>query len=282
MVSGKTNGTFNNGRQYYTEMRGDTTVNIIYDKNLDGVRYERYSVGKQYDVLIKYFDVEGKFIGQREYLPDGNIKGVEVSYYQTPMRPMEVKYYPTGTQFGSTFYYCEGQVREEFSSDNELSNTFYNPKGDQMGKISYTYDNNYLKPLEGTEYTFYSSYKEYKGELIRSIREYVAGKLTKDEQFYENQQLMSSTSYTAGAKDLQISYNEEGEEIARMVYANWAPMNGTEIIGDRKTTYKDGKLVKEINDYFNTELVFSEKTLTTETCYDKDGSVLGVLNLQDD
>jgi antitoxin component YwqK of YwqJK toxin-antitoxin module len=282
MVSGKTNGTFNNGRQYYTEMQGDTTVNIIYDKNLDGVRYERYSVGKQYDVLIKYFDVEGKFMGQREYLPDGNIKGVEVSYYQKPMRPMEVKYYPNGTQLGSTFYYCEDQVREEFNSDNGLSKTFYNPKGEQIGKISYTYENNYLKPLDGTEYTFYSSYKEYKGELIRSIREYVAGKLAKDEQFYENQQLMSSTSYTAGAKDLQISYNEDGEEIARMVYENWAPMNGTEIIGDRKTTYKDGKLVKEINDYYNTELVFSEKTLTTETYYDKDGSVLGTLSLLDD
>ncbi|MFD0796641.1 toxin-antitoxin system YwqK family antitoxin [Maribacter chungangensis] len=282
MVSGKTNGKFNNGRQYYTEIKGDTTVNIIHDKDINGVRYERYSVGKQYDVLIKYFDVDGEFIGQRESLPNGEIQGLVVSYYKTPMRPMEIQYYPNGKRMGTTFFYCKDQVREEFSSENELSKTFYSPEGAIIGKINYTYDNNYLIPLDGKEYVFYSSHKEYKGELIKSIREYSGGKLVKDEQFYENQNLMSSTSYSAGAKELQISYNEKGEEIARMVYENWMPMNGTEIIGDRKTTYKDGKLIVEINDYYNTQVMFSKKTLTTETYYAKDGSVLGSLTMIDD
>lgn len=282
MVSGKTNNTFNNGRQYYTEMRGDTIVNTIYDKDIEGARYERYNVGKQYDVLIKYYDYDGKFMGQREPLSEGYIKGITVSYYKTPMRPMEVKYYKNGIQLGSTFYYCEDQVREEFSWDNELSKTFYSPKGEFLGKVNYVYDNNYLKPTEGTEYNFYSSYQEYKGELISSIREYAGGKLVKEQTFYENKNKKSSADYTDGAKELQISYNEKGEEIARMVYDNWNPVNGIEIIGNRRATYKDGKLVEEVNTYYNTQLVFSKKTETTETFYTKDGSILGVLTLNDD
>jgi antitoxin component YwqK of YwqJK toxin-antitoxin module len=282
MVLGKTNGKLNNGRRYYSEMRGDTTVNIIYAKDINGVRYERYSVGKQYDVLIKYFDVDGKLIGKRESLPNGEIKGVEVSYYKTPMRPMEIQYYPNGKRMGTTFYYCKDQLREELTLENELSKTYYSPDGKVIGKINYDYENNYLKPIDGTEYTFYSSYKEYKAELVRSARTYIGGKLVKEEQFYENQKPMSSTSYNNGQKELQISYNTDGEEIARMVYENWAPITGTEIIGDRITTYREGKLIAEINNYYNTEVMFSKKTLVKETFYAKDGSLLGSINLLDD
>ncbi len=282
IVSGKTNSNFGNNRRYYTEIIGDTTINIIYETDIKGVRYERYSVGKTYDVLIKYFDVKGEFIGARKLLPNNDIEGLEVSYYKIPMRPMQISYYTNGKAIGTTFYYCKDQVREEFNSEIGLSKTFYNPQGEVIGQMSYTYENNYLKPVDGKEYQFYTSYKEYKAELVKSIREYSAGKMTKEEKFYENQKLMSSTGYTDGAKDLQISYDEEGKEIARMVYNNWTPINGTEIIGDRKITYKDGKLVVEVNDYFNTDIVFSEKTSTKETYYAKDGTVLGVLNLKDD
>ena len=281
MISGKTNGKFSNGRQYYTEMRGDTILNIIYDKDIKGVRYERYSVGDKYDVLIKYFDNDGKLIGTRQKTSNGNPVGLEVTYYKTPMRPMEIWYYANGVKMGSTFYYCKDQVREEFKSDKELSKTFYNPDGEVIGKINYTFKNNYLKPLDGTAYLYYSSYREYKGELIKHIREYSEGKLVKDQEFHENQKLKSSTSYTNGAKELQISYGKDGKEIARMVYENWNPMNGTEIFGDRKATYKDGKLVEEINYYFGTDIIFSKKTLSTETYYAKNGAVLGTLKLKD-
>ncbi|PIB29116.1 hypothetical protein BFP77_07905 [Maribacter sp. 4U21] len=67
-----------------------------------------------------------------------------------------------------------------------------------------------------------------------------------------------------------------------MVYKNWTPLNGTEIIGDRKATYKDGKLVVELNNYYNTDIVFSEKATDKETYYDKNGTILGTLNLEDD
>ncbi len=282
IVSGKTNSNFGNNRRYYTEIKGDTTLNIIYEKDIKGVRYERYSVGNRYDILIKYFDVEGKFIGERKSLSNGTYEGLEVSYYKEPMRPLRITYYPKGQKLGTTVYYCNDQVREEFNSTNGLSKTFYSPAGKVIGKINYVYENNYLKPVDGKEYHFYSSYNEYKEELIKSIRTYSEGKLVTEQQFYENQQLKSRIEYTDGAKELQISYGEDGKEIARMVYKNWTPLNGTEIIGDRKATYKDGKLVVELNNYYNTDIVFSEKTTDKETYYDKNGTILGILNLEDD
>lgn len=281
MVSGATNGKIND-RQYFTQIKGDTTISIIYENDIKGVRYERYNIGDKYDAIIKYFDNKGALIGQRESLPDGNIVGVVVSYYKTPMRPMEIQYYPNGKKIGSSFYYCKDQVREEFKSEDELSKTFYNPQGGIIGKVQYEYDNNYLKPVSGTEYTFFSSYKEYKGELIKSIREYSNGKLQYEKLFYENQKIKSETNYKDGGKELQVSYDENGKEIARMTYTNWNPLNGTEIIGNRSITYKDSKLIEEVNRYYDTQIIFNRKTPNTETYYDKNGEVLGILNLEDD
>ncbi|MFS4416643.1 toxin-antitoxin system YwqK family antitoxin [Maribacter sp. 2307ULW6-5] len=282
MVSGKTNGRLSNGRSYMSEVRGDTILNIIYDKDIKGARYERYSVGNDYDVLIQYFDVDGKLMGERKKMANGSRVGIEVSYYKTPMRPMEIRYYPKGNQLGSSYFYCKDQVRELFSAENGLSKTYFTPDGDVMGKIEYTYVDERLKPVEGTEYTFFSSYTKYRAELVSGKRVYANGKLQREETFYENQQTKSITTYRDGARLLQVSYDEDGQEVARMEYDNWRPMNGTEIQGDRQVTYKDGILLEEIIHYPFSPLVFKKKSGATEVFYTKDGGVMGTLQLVDE
>lgn len=116
--------------------------------------------------------------------------------------------------------------------------------------------------------------------MIRSIREYSNSKLKKDEQFYENQNLKSKTIYTDGKKELQISYNEAGQEIARMVYNNWNPVEGTEIIGNGSKTYKDGKLVKELNYYQDTNLIFSRKTSRPRNLLQQKWGGIGAFNFK--
>ncbi|QFZ53681.1 hypothetical protein FEZ18_02110 [Oceanihabitans sp. IOP_32] len=282
IISGKTNGKWLKNRRYYQEVRGDTVVNIIYENDINGARFERYSLGSHRDKLVKYYDHHGKFIGQRELLHKGNFRGLEVFYYETPMRPMQIIYYPNGKRLGSTFFYCNNQVREQFNMENELSKTYFSPDGKKIGKIEYSLKNDVLRAANGRKITFFSNYNKDKTELIRSIREYSNSKLKKDEQFYENQNLKSKTIYTDGKKELQISYNEAGQEIARMVYNNWNPVEGTEIIGNGSKTYKDGKLVKELNYYQDTNLIFSRKTSDLEIYYNKNGEELGRLILKDD
>lgn len=123
MVSGKTHGRLN-AYNYYTELRGDTIVNTIYDEALDGIRYERYSIGDRYDVLIKYYDLAGKLIGTKERLADGSDKGISVYYYQNPMEVMGIKHYIQGREMGRSFYFCGGQARELFTAEPSPKKTF--------------------------------------------------------------------------------------------------------------------------------------------------------------
>lgn len=117
-----------------------------------------------------------------------------------------------------------------------------------------------------------------KTSLVRTIREYSEGEIVREDQFYINTNLKSSIRYNKGQKVLLISYNEEGEQVGKMQYNGWKPINGVEITKNRKSVYKDSVLVEEINYYFNTNQIFSKKTPTKEIFLDTLGTTLGFLD----
>ncbi len=265
---------------YYMEIANDTIKDVIYDGDIKGVRYENYSVAKGARFLSKYYGENGKLIGELETLDNGYTKGVEVFYYYEPMRVKQIRYYPYEHLLGETFFYENGQVRTLFELSPTYKSTFYAKDGTQLGSVTYTINNGYLKPENGTVYNFSYGYKDTKANEVISVKTYKDGKLQKDEQRYNDGTVRALTIYKDAVRELQISYNKKGEEIARMVYDNYYPLTGTEISLNKEVTYLDGELVKEIHFYNGTDIVFSEKTQDKETYYDKQGKIMGVLEIE--
>jgi|GEM_PF-1237055 len=279
-VSGERNINCGGGIFLYTKSVGDTIVEVMHADDIKGLRYETYRSAdyKKGTYFIKYYGKEGTYIGQRRITKDSYAQGTEVDYYRNPMRVREIRYYnDEGQVFSSDYYYENGQVREKFDK-TVLSKTFYSADGQELSILNYQLNKGRLKPFNGSHYYFYYGYNNQNNELIQSIRTYREGRLEYEEFRYKNQTPKSKAEYEAGKKIVQISFDETGKEIAQITYENYLPLNGTEIIGDRQTTYEDGKMVSEITYYPTTQIKLSEKTPETETFYDKQGKLLGVLN----
>lgn len=279
-VSGKRNTAYGYGQMYF-EQEGDTLYEVLYDKDLEGIREEHYGTKNSYRFLSKYYDASGSLIGERTLLPNNYYKGLEVFYYSNPMRVRDINYYPFGQLLISEVYYENGQVREKVEQTPSWSKTYYTPEGEELGKIVYRLERDRLKPKDGTEFFFsYTANGKNKG-IVQSTRTYENGVILREELYHGNGQLSSETSYEEGAKELQISYDEAGNEIARMIYQDYMPFEGTEMQKGRTATYKSGKLIEEISYYFNTKKPQIKKTSTLEVYYDKEGKVLGELKLKD-
>ncbi|TMM58157.1 hypothetical protein FEE95_01645 [Maribacter algarum] len=278
--SGKRNTIFGN-RQLYFEQEGDTLFEVLYEKDIKGIREEHYGTKESYRFLSKYYDDKGKLIGERKLLPNNYYKGVEVFYYTNPMRVKTVSYHPFGQLLISDTYYDNGQIREKVGKDPNWSKTFFAKNGKELAEVTYQLDRDRLKPLDGTE-LFFGYDKGVRTDVLQTARSYADGVITKDKLYHENSQLSAVTDYVNGSKVLQVSYNENGKEIARMVYENYRPFDGTEIAKGRTSTYMDGELVEETLFYLNSELPKVKKTKISETYYDKGGNTLGILFLEDD
>ncbi|QLG46009.1 toxin-antitoxin system YwqK family antitoxin [Costertonia aggregata] len=280
-VSGKRNNPLNSG-QFYMEKTGDSLKEIFYDKDIDGIRYEYFRPNNGSRSVSKYYGKNGGFIGEQNILPNGGTKGLYVSYYYSPMRVRSIQYYKEGYVFGSTVYYPNGQIREKFIQEPVYSKEFFRPDGTQLGKVVYSVDRNYLKPENGVEYLFYNSNKTGAEDRVQSIRIYKEGKLVSQATYHENGKLKQKETFSKGVKESQVSYDQEGKEIARITYSNYVPQNGVEIIGDRKSEYKDGKLILQEVFYPKTNILFSKRQDKTETYYDKEGKMLASLVFQED
>lgn len=276
---GRQNVNYSNGANYYTEKRNDTIVEITYQSDLKGIRFERYSKGKEYDLFIKYYGDQGKFLGERQKLSNGHFDGIEVFYYYAPMRVRSINYYKRGQQFATSTYYPNGKPRELFKEDPELTKTFYDPDGKVIARMVYMADQYGLKPYQGTLINF--MYGDGENAYKKSSKiSYEAGQKSEDIIYYENQNIKTVTTFKPGGeKKEQIGFDEEGNEISRMEYKNYLPYNGKEILADRIAVYKEGKLIEETTFYTKTKKVFSVKTNDQERYYDIEGELLGILKL---
>jgi len=276
---GKQNVSYRNGTNYFTVLRNDTLVEITYDKDLNGIRFERYSKDKDYDLVVKYYGENGKYLGERLKRSNGNFDGIEVFYYYAPMRVRTINHFKRGRQFATSTYYPNGKPRELFNESPELTKTFYDAKGDVIGKMTYQADQYGLKPYDGTliNFMYGTGGEAYKKSSKLS---YESGTKTEDVIYHENQRIKTRTTFNAkGEKLEQIGFDEAGNEISRMEYRNYLPYNGTEILADKVTVYEEGKLVKETTYYAKTKQVFSVKTTDGEKYFDTEGQLLGTLEL---
>ncbi|MBC6997694.1 hypothetical protein [Cytophaga sp. FL35] len=280
-ISGKRNTVYG-GQMMYSEKVGDTIREVIHQDDINGIRLERVGTPGNYEVYTNYFGKDGKLIGRKTKNSRGDIKGEEVFYYYNPMRVQSIKYYSRNQVFGQTDYYPNEQVRALFQKEPKLQHTYFTPNGKQMGVMEYMVDRYGKRPQNGTSYLFgYGQMKDdYAGDYeIQRKTVYTDGKINEESNFYSNGKLKSLTSYSEGYKNLQISYDESGKEMARMEYKNYAPFNGTEFYNGGKRTFKEGVLMKEIVYHPKTEKTQIEKTNEREVFYDTDGNQLGELLL---
>ncbi|MDB4292354.1 hypothetical protein N9954_03045 [Maribacter sp.] len=279
-VSGKRNISYGQNQMYFVQ-ESDTLHEIIYEKDVKGIREEHFGTKDSYRFYSKYYGDNGILIGERKVLPNNYSKGIEVLYYSNPMRVKEIRYYPFGQLLVAATYYQNGQIREEVKQEPEWSKTYYSVDGKELGKMVYQINADRLKPMNGTE-LFFAYTKGYEmSEVIRSARSYENGIITKEEQRHANGEISNETTYKDGSKELQVSYDKNGKEMNRMVYKDYRPFQGTEVQIGRKATYEQGALVEEILYYLNTEIPKIKKSNTLETYYSKEGEILGELNLKE-
>lgn len=289
IVANYQNGYFISGQQnipsgniqLFTEKKGDSIIEKFYQEDLNGIRYEYYGTKTNSRGLSRYFDANGELIGEKLPLPNGYFKGVEVFYNYNPMRVREINYYPFGNLLIGERYYANGQPREKVSKEPGWTKTYFDKTGNQLAKIGYAYANERLVPQDGTEllFDYGKNYREIT-DVVVSAKTYSKGNLVEEKTFYPSGQVKTKTQYVDKQKELQVSYDANGKEINSMQYKGYNPYNGTEILKDKKTIYKDGELVEEITYYPDTEIVQSKKTQTKEVFYDKKGNVLGELQLE--
>ncbi len=264
----------------YTEVKNDTVKEVVYENDINGIRYESFRTLKKGHFRTKYYDKKGDTIGEINTLKNGYRKGVEVFYYFDPMRVKQINYYPFERLLGHEDYYPNGQIRTKFQTEPEYKKTYFTEDGTEIGSVIYNLHNDYLKPMEGTEIVFSYSYKEEVMGHILSSRTYNNGLLEKEELYYDGGKIKSLTTYTNNTKELQVSYDEAGNELSRMIYKNYYPYTGVEIKGNKTSTYKEGELIEELKYYTDANVLFSKKNKEEEVFYNKDGDVLGILKVE--
>jgi len=273
MISGEGEG------QFYQEKVGDTLLQVYYDGKRQGIRYENYSTSKKGNFYSKYYDDEGRLIGDRTLLSNGYAKGVEVFYYYNPMRVQQIKYLPYGRELISATFYANGQVREKVNTNDKWSKEYYSKSGELLGKIEYALDGDYLRPTNGKLIKFQlNTTKEYNG-AVGSVATYADGKIIKEEVYNDRNKLTTSATFENGFKSLQINFDDHGNVIHRMKFKNGLPFHGTEITKYHSIVYNEGELVEEVVFYRDTRKPQKKINKTKEVYYDFEGNVLGELKI---
>ena len=280
-ISGRMVSTYGAGH-WYQEKKGDSLMEVYFDKSRKGIRYENYSTVGKGNYLSKYYGENGTPIGNREVLPNGYSKGVEVFYYYDPMRVKQIIYSPYGQQLITSTFYENGQIREDVVQGNQWSKTFYTEEGEIIGSIRYEMDGTVLRPFEGKEIRFGYGKSGSFGKHPVSSATYDDGEIMEDTRYHEKGKVKSTTAYENGTRILQTSYDENGQQIAKMVYKDYRPFDGTETQEDKMATYAEGELVEEVWFYRDTDTPQRKITKSSEVYYDTEGNVLGTLKLKDE
>lgn len=288
LVANYVNGYFNSGAivsdygegYFYQEKKGDSLLQVYYDNDRKGIRYENFSTSIKGNYYSRYYGDDGVLIGDRTLLSNGYVKGIEVFYYYDPMRVRQIRYLPYGRELASATYYGNGQIREKVNTNDKWSKEYYSKKRALLGKIEYTLDGDYLRPMNGTLIKFQlSETKDYSG-AIGSITTYTDGEIQLEEIFNAVNKKTRSAQFINGVKSLQVNFDDNGKEIHRMVFKNGLPFHGVETTNYHTIVYENGDLVEEVFFYRDTKKPQKKLNKTKEVYYDFDGNILGELNIK--
>ncbi|MFD2562139.1 toxin-antitoxin system YwqK family antitoxin [Aquimarina rubra] len=277
--SGKTN-FINKNSQTFREKKDSIIREVIYDKDLNGTRYEIYKkITKDYpkETGVKYYGNEGEYLGTSSIDSEtGRYQGVFVYYYKNPLRVRKIvdhKY--KGGRVKAT-YYPNGGIRERFIDKPEPKMEYYDQKGTLISTVGIGDPNKTWDFRDGKRVQFYSDSKPEEMHLIDFIEEFdVEGNITYAEFYHKNQQIQSKVFYEDKYKKEVISFDKSGNQIARVTFKNYAPFQGTLLDKFKSKVYEQGKLIKETNFYPDTTIPFSVFENKKAVFYNKNGDVLG-------
>ncbi|WP_299253490.1 hypothetical protein [uncultured Aquimarina sp.] len=277
--SGATNFENTNSKRY-SEKKDSIIREVVYDNDLKGVRYEVFKkITKDYpkELEVKYYGNNGAYLGTSSIDPEtGKYQGVFVYYYKNPLRVKKIvdhKYKGGRIKIG---YYPNGVVRERFIDKPELKIEYYNLKGEKISTVGVGNPNKNWDFRDGKRVQFYSDSEPEKMHLISFTEEFDEdGNVIYVEHFHENQQIKSKVFYENKSKKEAISFDEKGNQIAKIIFKNYAPFQGTLLENSRSKVYEQGKLIKEINFYPDITMPFSVFENKKAIFYNKKGDVLG-------
>jgi antitoxin component YwqK of YwqJK toxin-antitoxin module len=282
-VSGDTNT--NCGTYYiYLEETKDGFKRVYHAGDLKGIRYEEYLDKSMQRVNTKYYDGKGDYLGESKINTNGSSAGVYVYYNFKPFALSSIQYTTkNGTNLGQTVYDKNGNLREEFLQEPNYKTIYYTNNGKQLGELTYSLDNSYLRPEDGTRYIFVTKYdqdkKEYEPTYISTITSYKEGKVVKSVEKYPNQKDKVIYLYKDGYKVLDQFFDENGNKKSELTYKDYRPYNGIQYGLDLEREYVEGVMVKSLKYYPNTKKVFMLLKGNLETYYDEQGKVIGTLEL---
>ncbi len=276
-ISGKINMK---ASQYnlYLEKRDSMIVEVIYENDLNGIRTETYLKDNPKRFVLKrmFYDQSGELIGTaiRDSI-EYRDQGTDVYYYYNPMQIKQIIDVNKDRREVIATYYPNGQLRDQLIRGRESKIIYYDKKGVPIDSVYVKQENRIRRFYNGKRITFFSDYNQDELALILSVEQYdKEGKLIVTEAYHKNQQLKTKTLYENNQKVSEVSYDEKGNKIAELTYKNYIPWNGTKITSDRLEEFEDGKLIKEVIYYRDTQQAFKVFENKTATFYDQKGNKL--------
>ncbi|AXT55377.1 hypothetical protein D1815_06255 [Aquimarina sp. AD1] len=278
-VSGEAN--FNNGTsQTYIVQRDSIMKEVIYDTDINGVRYEYFkkNTGTYVDAYeTKFYDNEGKYIGtSTRDKTTGSYEGIFVTYYRNPFRVKEVRDYKYKNGRVMATYYPNGVLRNRFIEEPKQKIEYFDKQGNLLNSVGIENPNKSWSFINGKRMQFYSNYIPEEMHLIEYIEEFnEVGDVVYMERFHKNQKIKAKIYFENKNKKEEINYDEQGKQSSRLTYKGYKPYQGTLIEKGRSVIYDQGVLVKETNYYPETNVPFSIFQNSKATFYDKNGLELG-------
>ncbi|TKD59309.1 toxin-antitoxin system YwqK family antitoxin [Flavobacterium sp. ASW18X] len=266
----------------YIEVKGDTIKEIVYQDDIKGIRRVRIGTQKEYETAAVYYGKDGKYLGKKVKLDNFGIDGIEVFYNYNPMRVHAINYYKKGIYLGQTLYYDNGNVKIALTQEPQLKETFYTKDGKELGAVVYTFEQYGRKVDSGTLFKYGNNYSKdgFTEEDVKTAITYNKGKQVVHKEYYANRQLKVVNIFDNGIKKSQTSYLEDGTEDASITYENYAPVTGTEISGNFRTIYKEGKLIERKEYFLGTNKIKVKTIPGKEMYFDYQGEQLGILELE--
>ncbi|SEK38447.1 Antitoxin component YwqK of the YwqJK toxin-antitoxin module [Aquimarina amphilecti] len=285
-VSGEAN--FNNGTsQTYLVQRDSILKEVVYDKDLNGARYEYFkkNTGTYLEIHeTKFYDNDGKYIGTSTREKETGIyKGVYVTYYRSPLRVKQVRDYKYKNGRVVATYYQNGVLRNRFVELPKQKIEYFDLEGNLLHSVALEDPNKSWSFINGTHVQFYSNTIPEEMHLIEYIEEFnEEGDVVYMERFYKNKKTKSKILFENKYKKEEINYDKEGNQASKLTYKDYKPYQGTLVETGRAVIYNQGTLMKETTFYPDTNIPFSVFQNSKATFYDQKGLELGQVTSNSD
>lgn len=271
---------------------------IGFEKNpKEGLHYEMMMIDT-INMIGKstFYDAKGKTMATLNFKKNKEddygylYEGSYVSYYFNPMTIRALTEMDGDTIISQKKYYPSGKLRENFiKEDNRMLTKYFDEKGKNIGTVTFkpdsenSYYNSYGLPWNGKQITFNEKY-DHSAQNITSIENYKDGETTGSQNFYANGTLQHEVKYNfEGNKTQESEYDANGKLLYVVTYKDGSPYNGTVLdpYYHNITTYKDGKITKQIQNYSNGK-VFKIESNNIAAFYDLAGKKIGSLTSKED